>query len=379
MKVFLSSFKRLPIGKIGGSLCNELPEELGSFLLKKQLRDNIHFEHYIDEIIMGNVVAGGGNVARKVGLLSNLEPIIPAFTVDRQCSSGLDSVLLARTKILSRDSDLIVCGGIESTSLAPWQIKKPSNLYGSPPEFLSRQTLSAGKYEDPDMGIACEALARKYSISRHEQDRFALRSQMNYKRSLEGHVFEDEIIPYGSFEADQSPRLDTTLSDLSKLPPAFLEKGTITAGNCCSLNDGASLGFVFSEHFALSHQLSPEFELVGGVAIGVTPEKFGIGPVYAVEALLNKFSLTLKEIDRIELNEAFAAQALACIRIGKWPLGKINVSGGAIAYGHPFGATGSILVTRIMNELKRGKKLIYGIVTMCVGGGQGVAMLIRKV
>ncbi|MBO0481108.1 thiolase family protein [Candidatus Enterococcus courvalinii] len=376
-RVFVIDAARTPIGKYGGKLANLLPENLGGILLRKLLqRNNIN---KVDEVIVGNVIGGGGNLGRRVALSSGLNIHVPALTIDRQCASGLESILVATAKIKSEMDECIACGGVESTSRAPWMIERPRKLYGHTPRILERSQLSIEEYGDPEMGEACEDLAMKFQISRSKQDHYAFQSQMKYQAAKTRGVFEKEIISLNQIHEDESPRPNTTEEKLNGLPPVFRKNGTLTAGNSSPLNDGAAFLLLASEKYCHLNQITPQFEILSGSSIGTAPEKFGLGPVYATDKLLAMNGLTINQIDRIELNEAFAAQVLACLEIRDWPQDKINISGGALAFGHPFGATGAILVRRLMTELQQDKKLKTGLVTMCVGGGQGTSLIIRKV
>ena len=352
--------------------------------MKTMLTKHPGLNEHIDEVIVGNVIGGGGNVARRVALKAGLPVETPAVTVDRQCASGLEAIAIGHMKIMSDFGEVMICGGVESSSRAPWQIERPKSLYGmQAPSILTRQPLSTSEYGDPDMGVAAEKLADKYGITRQQQDEFALQSQQKYQVSKQAGVFDSEITAFRMTDQlllseDECPRSRSSMESLSRLKPVFKANGTITAGNCCPVNDGASFTILASERACRLYNLTPIAEVVDAVAVGVDPNGFGLGPVPAVEKLLARQEITLEDIDVIELNEAFAVQALSCIKLGNFPIEKINPSGGATAFGHPYGATGAILVTRLLTELKRNEKSRFGIVTMCVGGGQGAAMLIRK-
>ena len=382
--VYIVEAARLPIGKYGGMYSEVDLEELGGFLMKTMLTKHPGLNEHIDEVIVGNVIGGGGNVARRVALKAGLPVETPAVTVDRQCASGLEAIAIGHMKIMSDFGEVMICGGVESSSRAPWQIERPKSLYGmQAPRLLTRQPLSTSEYGDPDMGVAAEKLADKYGITRQQQDEFALQSQQKYQVSKQAGVFDSEITALRMTDQlllseDECPRSRSSMESLSRLKPVFKANGTITAGNCCPVNDGASFTILASERACRLYNLTPIAEVVDAVAVGVDPNGFGLGPVPAVEKLLARQELTLEDIDVIELNEAFAVQALSCIKLGNFPIEKINPSGGATAFGHPYGATGAILVTRLLTELKRNEKSRFGIVTMCVGGGQGAAMLIRK-
>ena len=382
--VYIVEAARLPIGKYGGMYSEVDLEELGGFLMKTMLTKHPGLNEHIDEVIVGNVIGGGGNVARRVALKAGLPVETPAVTVDRQCASGLEAIAIGHMKIMSDFGEVMICGGVESSSRAPWQIERPKSLYGmQAPSILTRQPLSTSEYGDPDMGVAAEKLADKYGITRQQQDEFALQSQQKYQVSKQAGVFDSDITAFRMTDQlllseDECPRSRSSMESLSRLKPVFKANGTITAGNCCPVNDGASFTILASERACRLYNLTPIAEVVDAVAVGVDPNGFGLGPVPAVEKLLARQELTLEDIDVIELNEAFAVQALSCIKLGNFPIEKINPSGGATAFGHPYGATGAILVTRLLTELKRNEKSRFGIVTMCVGGGQGAAMLIRK-
>lgn len=377
--VYIIDSLRLPIGKYGGQFAHISLDELGGYGLEKLINKNPTLISKVDGILLGNIVGGGGNVARRVALKACLPLMIPATTIDYQCGSGLASVVFAQSLLRSGEANYLLCGGVESTSQAPWQIERPAKLFGKPPIIRQRAALSTMELGDLDMGIACEQLVRRFNISREEQDQFALSSQKKYNDAQKIQSFKKEITPFQEITIDESPRATANSKDLAKLSPVFEENGTITAGNSCPLNDGAAFLGLASKTFCEENNLFPQFELIGSSLVGVHPKDFGLAPVFAVQKLLEKYCYSLDEIDRISLNESFAVQALACIRLGGWPIEKINVSGGAIAFGHPFGATGAILLHRLMTELKQVPTLRLGVVTMCVGGGQGIAILIKKV
>ncbi|MCI1985007.1 MAG: thiolase family protein [Lactobacillus sp.] len=368
---------RAPIGRYGGQWADLAPETLGAPLIAAILTRNAVPATQVDALLLGNVVGGGGNVARRVGLSSALPVTTPALTVDQQCASGLTAVSLAAAQIAAGQADLLLAGGVESTSRAPWKIARPARLYGAAPQILPRAPLGTAATGDPDMGVACDQLAKRLGISRAAQDQYAFASQQKYQAASSAGVFAPEIVPINDIDTDESPRPTTTLQRLAQLPPAFVPDGTVTAGNACPLNDGAGLCLLASRDYCRQNGLAARFVVAGQAAVGVAPAEFALGPVHAVAKLLAQTGLTLADISRIELNEAFAAQALACLQQGGWPAARVNVSGGALAFGHPFGATGAILLRRLMTELTRAGGR-YGIVTMCVGGGQGVALLLRQ-
>lgn len=377
--VMIIDSSRLPIGKYGGQFSEVLPEALGGYLLNAMLSKHPQLSELIDEIIIGNIIGGGGNIARRIGLTTNLPVSIPAFTIDRQCASGLESIITATAKIKSGMADCIVSGGVESTSRAPWLINRPTTCYGKSPTIMERSPLSVEPYGDPSMGQACELLAKMNNISRKALDSYAYQSQMKYQEALSNHVFKEEITPFYSLDTDESPRGNTTLDKLSRLPSVFSTNGILTAGNSCPLNDGAAFLILASSEFCQQHYIQPIAKIIDGVTVGVEPRLFGTGPILATQKLLDKRKLDPKMVDRIELNESFASQVLVCLNSGVFPSEKTNVSGGALAFGHPFGATGAILVRRLITELHREENLQTGLVSMCVGGGQGSSLFIQKV
>lgn len=377
---------RTPIGRQGGALATVPPHVFGAEVIKEAVkRANIE-PNQIDDVIFGNVLSGGGNIARLTALQTGLSINLPGMTIDRQCGSGINAVALAAQAIRSGEGDIYIAGGTESMSRAPYLMERPEKPYNSaPPQFRSSQ-LSPKEIGDPPMGITAENLVEKYSISRKEQDEFAYRTQQRMARAIEEGRFDKQIVPImipvrkGTpilFEKDEHPRPNTTLEALSKLPPAFLKNGTVTAGSSSGLNDAAAALVIMAREKAEELGLKPLAVVRESAVSGVDPNIMGIGPVPATNKVLEKSGLQLEDIDLIELNEAFAAQVIACDRELHFNPEKLNVNGGAIAHGHPLGATGAILVTKAVYELQRsGGK--YALITACIGGGQGIATLIEK-
>lgn len=306
--------------------------------------------------------------------------------MDRQCGSGINAVTLAAQAIKSGEGDIYIAGGTESMSRAPYLMDRAEKPYSpSPPKFRSSQ-LSPKEIGDPPMGITAENLAEKYNISREEQDEFALRSQQRMATAMEDGRFDEQIVPITVpvrkgdpvvFARDEHPRPNSSLEGLAKLPPAFLKDGTVTAGSSSGLNDAASALVIMAREKAEAFGLTPLATVREAAVAGVDPNIMGIGPVPATKKVLEKSGLSLDDIDLIELNEAFAAQVIACDRELDLDPQKLNVNGGAIAHGHPLGATGAILITKAVYELRRieGK---YGLITACIGGGQGIATIIER-
>lgn len=377
---------RTAIGKQGGAFAS-LPAHLyGGEVIKEAIkRVNLNPE-MIDDVILGNVLSGGGNIARLTALQGGLSVDIPGLTIDRQCGSGINAVALAAQAIQSGAGDIYVAGGVESMSRAPYQYERPEQAYSSIPPKSRKTLLSPEEIGNPGMGITAENLAKKYDITRKEQDEYSLRSQQRMARAIEEGRFDEQIVPISIpvrkgepilFNKDEHPRPNTTLAALAKLSPAFQRDGTVTAGSSSGLNDAASAMVIMSREKAEELGIQPLATIIGSTVAGVDPNIMGIGPVPATKKLLEKLNLSISDMDIIELNEAFAAQVIACDReLGIDPE-KLNVNGGAIAHGHPLGATGAILITKAVYELKRsaGK---FALITACIGGGQGISLIIER-
>jgi acetyl-CoA C-acetyltransferase len=377
---------RTAIGRQGGALAGVPAHLLGAEVIKEAVkRANIKPE-IVDDVIFGNVLAGGGNIARLTALQTGLSVAFPGVTVDRQCGSGINAINLAAQAIRAGDGDVYIAGGTESMSRAPYLLERPEKPYNPAPPSFKKSQLSPKEIGDPPMGITAENLAEKYKITREEQDEFSLRSQQRMALAMDEGRFDQQIVPITIpvkkgepfvFNRDEHPRPQTTLEALSKLQPAFLKGGTVTAGSSSGLNDAASALVIMSREKADELGITPLAVIRSYAVAGVDPNIMGIGPVPAVRKVLERSGLSIKEMDLIEINEAFAAQVIACNRELDMDLEKVNVNGGAIAHGHPLGATGAILVTKAVYELKRsGGK--YALITACIGGGQGIATIIER-
>lgn len=377
---------RTAIARQGQSLATVPAHVFGAEVIKEAVKRAKIEAEQIDDVIFGNVLSGGGNIARLTALQTGLSINIPGLTVDRQCGSGINAVALAAQAIRAGEGDIYVAGGTESMSRAPYLMDRPERPYSSAPPQFRKSQLSPKEIGDPPMGITAENLVKKYNISREEQDEFALKSQQKMAIAMEEGRFDEQIVPITVpvrkgdpyiFDKDEHPRPNTTIEALAKLPPAFLEGGTVTAGNSSGLNDAASALVVMSSSKANELGLKPLAVVRETAVAGVDPNIMGIGPVPAVRKVLAKSGLGLHDFDLIELNEAFAAQVIAVNRELDMDLDKLNVNGGAIAHGHPLGATGAILITKAVYELQRrnGK---YALITACIGGGQGIAMIIER-
>ncbi|NYE06712.1 acetyl-CoA C-acetyltransferase [Bacillus niacini] len=377
---------RTAIGRQGGALATIPAHVLGAAVIREAVkRVNINPE-MIDDVIIGNVLSGGGNIARLTALQTGLSINLPGLTVDRQCGSGINAINLAAQAIWAGDGDIFIAGGTESMSRAPYLMDRPEKPYSATPPSFRKSQLSPNDIGDPPMGITAENLVEKYKITREEQDEFAETSQYRMKAAMEEGRFNEQIVPIAIpvkkgepfiFKTDEHPRPQTTIEALSKLQPAFLKGGTVTAGNSSGLNDGASALVIMSREKAEELAITPLAVIRSYAVAGVDPNIMGIGPVPAVRKVMEKGGLSIADMDLIEINEAFAAQVLACNRELNMDSNKVNVNGGAIAHGHPLGATGAILATKAVYELKRSNGR-YALITACIGGGQGIATIIER-
>jgi acetyl-CoA acyltransferase len=359
---------RTPVGKANkGSLRHTRPDDLAASVISSLFvrYPNIPKED-VDDVILGCAMPeaeSGMNVARIAALRAGLPDIVPGVTINRFCSSGLQSIAMAADRIRAGSAQIIVAGGTESMSMLPMAGHK----FAPNPWFVdNRPEMYIG------MGLTAERLQQKYAISREEQDQFALRSHTNALRAQASRAFEDELVPVNGLHTDEGPRADTSIDALAKLKPVFHARGTVTAGNSSQMSDGAAAAIVMSQSRARELGLKPAARFVSFAVAGVPPDVMGIGPAIAIPKALALAGLKLDDIDVIELNEAFAVQALAVMRqVGLDPE-RTNVNGGAIALGHPLGCTGAKLTATILREMQR-RNAQYGMVTMCVGGGQGAA------
>ncbi|MDQ0218856.1 thiolase family protein [Peribacillus cavernae] len=377
---------RTAIGRQGSALAAVPAHVFGAEVIKEAIRRANIDPETVDDVIFGNVLSGGGNIARLTALETGLSINLPGLTVDRQCGSGLNAINLAAQAIRAGDGDIFIAGGTESMSRAPYLLERPEKPYSPAPPQFKKSQLSPKEIGDPPMGITAENLVEKYQISREEQDEFALRSQQRMAKAMEEGRFKEQIVTLNipvkkgdaiPFKTDEHPRPQTTIEALSKLQPAFLKGGTVTAGNSSGLNDAASAVVVMSREKAEELALAPLATIRAYAVAGVDPTIMGIGPVPAAKKVMEKSGLSLEDIDVIEINEAFAAQVIACNRELSMDMEKVNVNGGAIAHGHPLGATGAILTTKAVYELKRSGGR-YALITACIGGGQGIATIIER-
>jgi acetyl-CoA C-acetyltransferase len=369
--------KRTAIGTVGGMFKQLPPEKLGAAVLQSLIKESGIDPFQIDEVILGNAVGPGGNLARLTTLTAGFPADVPAVTIDRQCGSGLEAINMACRLVQAGAGDMYIAGGVESSSRAPWKLEKPTSLYGEPPALFQRASFSPETIGDPDMGIAAENVAKAYGISREAQDKFAYRSHKKAIHAREAGRFQSEIIPVNGQVEDEGPRKSLSMRLLKRMSAAFEKEGTVTAGNSCPVNDGASAVLIMSKEKCNELGLNPVLEFKDATSSGVDPNLLGVGPIPAVKKLLQRTKLTISDIDLIEFNEAFASQVLASTRELNIPEEKLNIGGGAIALGHPYGASGAILVTRLMTEIMR-TDTKRAVATLGIGGGLGIATLFER-
>ena len=384
---------RTAVGRLGGSLKDEPVDFLAAKVIEELVTRTAIEKKNIDEVIMGQTKQStdAPNLARVALLRAGLPVEIPGYTVHRQCASGLQAINNAAQQIMCGLADVIIAGGAESMSTAPYYLRNARYGFGAGNGLILDPNTESQPRSQPieiygnlTMGYTAENLAEKYKISREEQDEFALRSQVLANKAIQEGRFSNEIVPYEvkhrkevkKFDIDEHPRL-TSLEKLGNLKPVFKENGTVTAGNSSGRNDGGAAVLLMSEDAAQKHGFKPKAKIIAQAVSGVSPEIMGIGPVAATKKALTMAGLSLGDIGLIELNEAFSAQALAVIKELNLDLDRVNVNGGAIALGHPLGATGAILMTKLLNEMeRRGEK--YGLVTLCIGGGQGITTIVER-
>lgn len=394
-KIVISKPLRTAIGTFGGTLKDTSAVDLGTTVVKEIIKSSKLDPKEVDDCIMGNILGAGlgQNPSRQIAINSGLGVETPATTLNRLCGSGLQSVVFAAQAIKAGDADCIVAGGMENMSQAPFYLKKARWGYkmGMPKEEIVDGMVYDGLWDvfgDYHMGITAENLAEQYNISREQQDEFAYNSQLKTKHAQENGKFDDQIVPVSipkrkgdstQFKTDEHPRPDVTIDSLSKLKPVFKKDGTVTAGSASGINDGAAAMIVCSESKAKNLDLKPLAFIRSYGLAGVDPSVMGIGPVPAIQKALSKAGLSIDDIDLIELNEAFAAQSLACLSDLPIAAEKLNVNGGAIALGHPIGASGSVILVKLLHEMKLRKEAKIGLCSLCIGGGMGIAMIVEKI
>lgn len=382
---------RTAIGTFGGALQNISAPELGAVVIKGALEKAGLDFNQVDEVIMGNVLQAGlgQNPARQAAVKAGLGHEVPSMTINKVCGSGLKAVHLAAQAIIAGDAEVVVAGGMENMSQAPYLLKNARNGFKMGDQKLVDSMIADGlwcAFNDYHMGITAENLCDRYEVTREEQDEFAAASQEKACTAIETGKFKDEIIPVEIpqrkkesiiFDTDEYPRAGTTAEKLGGLKPAFKKDGSVTAGNASGINDGAAAVVVMSRAKAEELGIEPLAVIKANASAGVDPSVMGIGPVTAVKKSLQKAGLKLEDMDLVEANEAFAAQAIAVDRELHFNKETLNVNGGAIALGHPIGASGTRILVTLIHEMKR-REAKFGLATLCIGGGQGVATIIEN-
>ena len=399
MNVYIIGAKRTAIGTFGGSLKDIPAPQLASIAIKEALKQAGVSPEEVDETIVGNILMAGQGMGpgRQASIYSGIPAEKPAYAVNMLCGSGMKAIMIGATDITAGEADIVVAAGMENMSQAPYLVPYKAR-FGS--RFGNMELVDhmvwdglTDVFNGVHMGLTAETLAEEFNISREEQDLFAYESQMKAKKAIETGRLKDEIVSITVrtrkdefvFDTDEHPRFDTTLERLAHLKPAFKKDGTVTAGNASGINDGASAVILASEKAVEKSGLKPLARIIGWSQAGVDPMRMGIGPVPATEKLLAKTGYSFNDIELIELNEAFAAQSLAVIKGWEKLFGvsresileKLNVNGGAIAFGHPIGASGNRIVVTLLYEMKK-RNAKLGLATLCIGGGMGTAVLIEN-
>ena len=388
--VVIVSAKRTAIGKFSGSLAGTSAVDLGAATVRANLAE-LPADLQIDEVILGNVLQAGlgQNPAHQVSRRAGLRESVSSLTLNKVCGSGLKSVVIGAQSILSGDNQVCLTGGMENMSAAPYLLEKARQGYrmgdGKLVDVMIRDGLWCA-FNDYHMGMTAENIARRYQLSRQEQDQVAVDSQRKAIAAIQAGYFKDEIVPLTLmvkkepriFEQDEFPRADTTLASLAQLRPAFDRDGTVTAGNASGINDASATLVLMSEQAAREQGLAPLARIRSWASAGVGSDVMGLGPIPATQKALLRAGMTMADLDLIEANEAFAAQYLAVQRDLALEPAKVNVNGGAIALGHPIGASGARILVTLVHALKNRDKTT-GLATLCIGGGQGIAMIIERV
>jgi acetyl-CoA C-acetyltransferase len=390
-EVVIASAVRTAIGSFGGALKDIPAVELGALVIKEALsRANVKPEQ-VDEVIMGNVLQAGlgQNPARQAMIKAGLSVHTPAMTMNMVCGSGLRAVSLACQMILAGDTDIIVAGGMENMSRSPYVLDTARWGQRMGNGAMTDVMINDGLWDafnQYHMGITAENIASQWNISREEQDQFAANSQAKAEKAIKEGKFKDEIVPVvipqrkGEpivFETDEYPKFGTTATSLAKLKPAFKKDGTVTAGNASGINDGAAALVIMSAEKAAELGIKPLAKILSHGSRGVDPSVMGYGPVGASKAALERAGLTIKDLDLIESNEAFAAQSLSVARDLNFDMDKVNVNGGAIALGHPIGASGARILVTLLHEMQR-REAKRGLATLCIGGGMGTSLIVER-
>lgn len=389
--VVIVSAVRTAIGQFNGALSSVSAPKLGAIVIEEALNRAKTAKEDVDEVIMGNVLQAGlgQNPARQAAIQAGLPENVPAMTINKVCGSGLKAVHLGAQAIMLGDADVIVAGGMENMTRAPYLLDKARSGYRMGDGKIVDSMIKDGlwcAFNDYHMGMTAENLCDRYGLTREQQDAFAASSQQKAVKAIEEGVFDDEIVPVTIpqrkgdpiiFKTDEFPRKGTTPDSLAKLRPAFKKDGSVTAGNASGINDGAAAVVLMSRKKAETLGLKPLAVIKANASGAVDPSVMGIGPVPAVKKALGKTNLTMADLQLIEANEAFAAQSLAVGKELEFDQTVVNVNGGAIALGHPIGASGTRILVTLLHEMNR-RDLKYGLATLCIGGGQGVATIVER-
>ncbi len=388
-KIVLAGAVRTAIGRMGGTLSSVPAVTLGSIVIKEALNRAHVSPDQVDEVLMGCVIQAGlgQNVARQASINAGVPETVPALTLNNVCGSGLKAINMAAALIEAGEADIIVAGGMENMSAAPYAL--PQARYGyrmNDGKLVDTMVKDAlwDAFNNYHMGITAENVAEKYGITREMQDEFAAYSQQKCEKAQAEGKFDEEIVPVPvkvkkdivMFNKDEGPRAGVTVEGIAKLKPAFKPDGSVTAANASGINDGAAAIVVMSEEKAKELGVVPMATWIAGQSAGVDPAIMGVGPAYSTKKILEKTGLTLDDMDLIEANEAFAAQSLAVVKLLNLDTSKVNVNGGAIALGHPVGASGCRILVTLLHEMKR-RNSKYGLATLCVGGGMGVSSIVK--
>lgn len=397
--VYLIDAVRTPVGRHGGALSKVRPDDMGAHVIKALVERTGVDVNTIEDVLFGCANQAGEdnrNVARMALLLAGLPKEVAGSTINRLCGSSMDATHMGARTIMVGDADVILAGGVESMSRAPWAMPKAEYAFQRG-NVTTYDTTLGWRFPNPkmkemfpleSMGETAENVFTLYEIGREEQDRFAYESQMKARAAIESGRFKDEIVPVEVpqrkgepiiVDTDEHPRPETTMEKLARLPAVFRNNGTVTAGNASGINDGAAALLLVNEAQARAQGLRPMARVVSMAVAGVDPRTMGLGPIPATRKALKRAGLTVDDIDLVELNEAFAVQSIACIReLGLDP-GIVNVNGGAIALGHPLGCSGARIITTLIHEMQKRDDVRYGLATMCIGVGQGIATIFEKV
>lgn len=390
-EVVIASAVRTPIGAFGGMFKDISAVQLGTIVAKEAMKRAKIEPHMVDEVIFGNVLQAGlgQNVARQIAVHAGIPIEVTSYTINKVCGSGLKAIALAAQAIMVGDAEIVLAGGTENMSQAPYLLKAARwghrMGHGHVVDYMIHDGLW-DIFNDYHMGITAENIVEKFGFSREEQDWLAYESQRKAEEAIKSGRFKDEIVPVEIpqkkgdpiiADTDEHPRFGTTMEALAKLKPAFKKDGTVTAGNASGINDGAAAVVVMSREKAEELGITPLATIVSYASAGVDPSVMGTGPIPATQKALAKADLTVEDLDLVEANEAFAAQALAVIRGLNIDVSKVNVNGGAIALGHPIGASGARILVTLLHEMAK-RDVQHGLATLCIGGGQGISMIVRR-